>query len=148
MTGACAISPAPRHVDRASPAAALAAALCGAVASAAACPLPAALPGEQRLTQGEVQLAWQAEPAALVVGRPFALAIRICPAQARLLRVDATMPEHRHGMNYRPSVQALGDSRWRSEGLLWHMAGRWELAFEVEHAGKPDWLRQSVTLAH
>lgn len=91
-------------------------------------------------------MAWRAEPAALAVGRPFALTLTVCPATARVTRVDATMPEHRHGMNYRPSVQALGDGRWRAEGLLWHMAGRWELAVEVDSAGERRWLRQSVVL--
>jgi len=72
--------------------------------------------------------------------------VTLCPAAARLLRVDATMPEHRHGMNYRPSVQALGDGVWRVEGLLWHMAGRWELRLDVDAAGAVHTLRQSVTL--
>jgi hypothetical protein len=93
-----------------------------------------------------VQLAWRAEPAPIAVSRPFALLVTLCPADARLLRVDASMPEHRHGMNYRPSLQPLGGGRWRVEGLLWHMAGRWELRLEVEAAGATHVLRQSVTL--
>ena len=111
-----------------------------------ACPLPPQAAGESRLAQGELQLVWKAEPERLLVGRPFALTLQLCPPAARLLRVDATMPEHRHGMNYRPSVADLGASRWRAEGLLWHMAGHWELAFEVEHGGQASWLRQSVRL--
>lgn len=118
-----------------------------AFASAGACPLPAAVAaGEQRVVQGSIEVAWRAEPAGLAVGQPFALQVQLCPATARLLQVDATMPEHRHGMNYRPSVRPLGEGRWRAEGLLWHMAGRWELAFEVDAAGERQWLRQSVTL--
>ena len=110
----------------------------------AACP-PASGAGA-RLDSGPVQLAWRAEPAPIAVSRPFALRVTLCPADARLLRVDATMPEHRHGMNYRPSVQALGGGLWRAEGLLWHMAGRWELRLDVEAAGATHALRQSVTL--
>ena len=34
----------------------------------------------------------------------------------------------------------------RVEGLLWHMAGRWELRLDVEAAGVKQSLRQSVTL--
>lgn len=113
---------------------------------AMSCPLPAAQAGEHRIVQESVQLTWRAEPAELAVGRPFALMLRLCPAQAQVLRVDATMPEHRHGMNYRPSVKPLGEARWRVDGLLWHMAGRWELAVEVEHNGERRWLRQSVVL--
>lgn len=111
-----------------------------------ACPLAAGQAGEQQIVQGPVQLTWRAEPAELAVGRPFVLMLQVCPAQAQVLRIDATMPEHRHGMNYRPSVKALGDGRWRAEGLLWHMAGRWELAVEVESNGERRWLRQPVML--
>ncbi|MCW5632152.1 MAG: hypothetical protein KIT17_02350 [Rubrivivax sp.] len=115
--------------------------------AAGACPLTTpAPPGEQRIEAGALQLAWRAEPAPLAVGRPFALELHVCPRAARLLRVDATMPEHRHGMNYRPSLRPLGEGRWRAEGLLWHMAGRWELAVEVDAHGERRWLRQSVSL--
>ncbi|MBI5721752.1 MAG: hypothetical protein HZC37_29105 [Burkholderiales bacterium] len=117
-----------------------------ALPAAASCPLAAEKAGERQITQGTLQVSWRAEPEALAVGRPFALTLQLCPPAARLLRVDATMPEHHHGMNYRPSVRPLGDGRWRAEGLLWHMAGRWELAIEVESGGERTWLRQSVHL--
>lgn len=114
-----------------------------AVAPASACTLPA--DAGATLADGPVQLAWRADPAP-AVGRGFVLHLLVCPAQARLLRVDATMPEHRHGMNYRPSLHALGDGRWRADGLLWHMPGRWELRFDVEAGGTRHTLRQDVAL--
>ena len=117
--------------------------LIGAAAAAACPPAPEA---GQRLDSGPVQLAWRAEPGPIAVSRPFALLVTLCPPEARLLRVDASMPEHRHGMNYRPSLQPLGDGVWRAEGLLWHMPGRWELRLDVEAAGTTHTLRQSVTL--
>ncbi|MDO9072632.1 MAG: hypothetical protein Q7U73_05160 [Rubrivivax sp.] len=110
----------------------------------AACP-PAPADGAP-LAAGPVSLAWRAEPAPVVQGRPFALLLNVCPGQAVLAAVDATMPEHRHGMNYRPSLQSLGDGRWRAEGLLWHMSGRWELRFDVRHDGRTHTLRQDVVL--
>ncbi|HSQ71473.1 MAG TPA: hypothetical protein VLM87_03550 [Rubrivivax sp.] len=110
----------------------------------AACPPPPE--AGERLDSGPVQLAWRAEPAPIAVSRAFALLVTLCPADARLLRVDATMPEHRHGMNYRPSVQPLGGGAWRVEGLLWHMGGRWELRLDVESAGVTHTLRHAVTV--
>jgi hypothetical protein len=107
------------------------------------CPAPG--PGMQVLREGNVQVQWRAQPA-IAVGQPFALDIHVCPSTAELLRVDATMPEHRHGMNYRPSLTPLGAGRWRVEGLLWHMSGRWELRLDLKHAGQDLRLRQSVTL--
>ena len=122
--------------------------LCAAATFAAAawadCPPPAA--GAQLIKDGALQAIWQAEPGPIVVGRPFALLVTLCPADTQLLRVDATMPEHRHGMNYRPSVKPLGDGRWRVEGLLWHMSGRWELTLDVQAQGQQHRLRQSVSL--
>jgi hypothetical protein len=123
----------------------LAWALTAAAAAQGACP-PAAEAGEL-LTAGAVQAAWRSEPAVRTVGQPFLMWVTLCPAEARLLRVDATMPEHRHGMNYRPTVHPVGEGRWRVEGLLWHMAGRWELRLDVQQGGDtPVSLRQSVLL--
>lgn len=100
----------------------------------------------QRLSAEGVQLAWLAAPAPIRNGQPFVLAVRLCPSNAVLKTVDATMPAHRHGMNYRPSLHPLGDGRWRVDGMLWHMAGAWELRFDVEVAGARHSLRQAVEL--
>ena len=115
-----------------------------AVQAQAACP-PAAEAGAP-LVAGAVQLAWRAEPQAIVVGQPFAVLVSVCPATVQLTRVDATMPEHRHGMNYRPTLRALGDGLWRAEGLLWHMRGRWELRLDVLGPDGPQTLRHSRVL--
>lgn len=106
---------------------------------------PAAGPGVQVVREGPVEVQWRALPA-LTVGKPFAMDITVCPAAAELLRIDASMPEHRHGMNYRPSLTPQGPGHWRAEGLLWHMSGRWELRLDLKHAGQELRVRQSVTL--
>jgi hypothetical protein len=93
-------------------------------AQAAPCPLPADTPS--LMVQGPVQAAW--------------------PATAKLLKVDAEMPDHRHGMNYRPTFTSLGDGQWRVEGMLWHMAGRWALKVDAGLDGATHTLTQSVIL--
>jgi hypothetical protein len=113
----------------------------GAVAAPGACPLPS-----PALQQGPVQLLWQAEPAPARTGTMLALDLQLCPADATLLKVDATMPEHQHGMNYRPSLTRLPNGHWRVDGMLFHMAGRWELRFDVQAAGQNHTLRHSLTL--
>jgi hypothetical protein len=101
----------------------------------------------QVMQEGAVALAWLSQPRAITVGQPFELRVQLCPSTLALKRVDAQMPEHRHGMNYRPSVTPLGDGVWRVQGLLWHMAGRWELRLDVvDESGLPTTLRQSVVL--
>jgi cytochrome c peroxidase len=41
------------------------------------------------------------------------------------------MPGHEHGMNTRPRVQDLGDGKFRVRGMLFHMAGEWEISFDI-----------------
>lgn len=52
-----------------------------------------------------------------------------------ILEVDAEMPHHGHGMNVRPTVERTGEGQFRVRGLLLHMPGRWEVAFDL---GEPD----------
>ena len=71
------------------------------------------------------------------IGRHFVLDVAACAKSGpapETLKVDAHMPEHRHGMNYAPSVKKLGPGRWRAEGLLLHMPGKWEFVFEIDSA--------------
>jgi len=78
-------------------------------------------------------LAWRA-PAPLPLAEFFAVDFAVCARAGGRIeapRVDATMPEHGHGMNYRPTVAAQGRGRFRADGLLLHMPGRWQLSFAV-----------------
>ncbi len=91
--------------------------------------------GAQRIDSAQFQLAYQPTPAPIPVGRHFAIDFVLCPREGAAppaeVRVDASMPEHKHGMNYRPSVTPQGAGRYRAEGLMFHMPGRWELVFEL-----------------
>jgi hypothetical protein len=106
----------------------------------------------QLLTAGGHGLAYAVQPHPLVVGRHFALDIVVCPrprpglAAPVALRVDADMPAHRHGMNYRPTVRALGAGRYRAEGLMLHMPGRWRLLFELSVDGRIERLSHDIDL--
>lgn len=86
------------------------------------------------------------QPGLPPVSRHFALVGQVCaPAgQASGLRVDADMPAHRHGMNYRTTVQWSPDGQWRADGLLWHMPGRWRIVLDVQTAQGPRRLTQTV----
>ena len=95
--------------------------------------------GGTRLESPRYVVAFHASPE---VGKFFSLDIAACakPGSPALesLKVDAQMPEHRHGMNYAPGVKPLGPGRWRAEGLMLHMPGKWEFVFEIRAAGKSD----------
>jgi hypothetical protein len=96
-----------------------------------ACELP---PGA-RVESERVAVSYWTIPAQVVVGRPFVLELAACPKTAGVsferVRLDAHMPEHRHGMNYRVKVVALGVGRFHSEGWMFHMPGRWEFVFDL-----------------
>jgi hypothetical protein len=96
-------------------------------------------PSARRIEDPGFVLVFKLQPEPVPVGRHFAIDFALCPrAGARLpaeVRVDASMPEHQHGMNYRPSVASRGAGLYRAEGLLFHMPGRWELVFELRGSG-------------
>jgi hypothetical protein len=111
----------------------------------------AQLPSAHRLVavgQGDAvgrSVAFVPEPAPWAVSRHFALRGELCGA-GRLLRVDADMPAHRHGMNYRPTLSLQPDGSFVAQGLLLHMPGRWRIRFEIETDGRRHWLEQTVDL--
>ncbi len=113
---------------------------CGAVPGAAGA----------RAESERYTVVYRTVPAAIVVGRAFAIEVNVCAkGQAAVptgLRVDAQMPAHRHGMNYRPTVVAEGDGRFRAEGLLFHMPGRWEFIFDLDAPGMHERITQDLLL--
>ena len=95
-----------------------------------------ALRGSTRAIEGaSYVVVFNTVPDPVTVGTHFSLDFAVCPrAQAeapRSVRVDANMPEHRHGMNYRPVVAAQSSGPYRADGLMFHMPGRWDLNFDV-----------------
>ncbi len=103
----------------------------------------------KRIESAQWLLVYRSTPEPIPVGRHFALDFELCPragaAQPAELRVDAQMPEHKHGMNYRPSVVSPRAGVYRAEGLMFHMPGRWELVFELrDPEAPPQRLVQSI----
>jgi cytochrome c peroxidase len=85
-----------------------------------------------RLESKTYVLSYRASPE---VGKHFSVEIAACAKNGpppRTLKIDAHMPEHRHGMNYKPTVKPVGPGHWQAEGLLFHMPGKWEFVFVVE----------------
>ena len=102
-------------------------------AAPASCGAQLGGPARQVAELGTLTVVFAPRPWPVPVGRHFALDIAVCAAPGSALpaslRVDADMPAHRHGMNYKPTVQALGDGRFVAEGLMFHMPGRWRFLF-------------------
>jgi len=81
-----------------------------------------------------------ARPAAVPVGRHFQIDFVVCNGNAlrddAKVQVDADMPAHRHGMNYRAAVSPLGGGVQRADGLMFHMPGTWRVIFDVTLDGR------------
>jgi hypothetical protein len=103
--------------------------------------------GIEKIEGKRYVLAWRAVPP-IHVSEFFTLEVALCSrdGQPRVatLRVDAQMPEHQHGTNYRASVRPQGPDRFVVEGLLLHMPGRWEFSFDVNAGADRESLRTSV----
>jgi hypothetical protein len=124
-----------------------AAALAAASASAAPCAPPAGFTPSGRAESRDTVVLYRTIPSKVVIGKHFAVDAVVCPnATLSGLRVDAQMPEHRHGMNYHPRVAPKGEGRYLAEGLLFHMPGRWQFVFDVERPGRTDRLTADLVV--
>ncbi len=122
---------------------------CGmSIAAWAQCgPAPGALRAEGR----EAVVLFQPRPGPIKVGELFALDVVVCSkhGEARALAVDATMPEHKHGMNYKPVVKrgaAGAAGAFAVTGFMFHMPGRWQLVFDVDTSAGRERVLHDVTI--
>lgn len=80
------------------------------------------------------------DPVDVPLNKPFDADVTVCAqsqdAPARVT-VDATMPAHKHGMNYEPKMTQVDDSNYQVENLLFHMPGVWQLEVTAYDRGKP-----------
>ena len=76
------------------------------------------------------ELALETIPAPIAVSKPFAVKLQICrkegTAYTGRVDVDAVMPAHRHGMNYKPALETGSDGVITGSGFVFHMPGRWQ----------------------
>ena len=118
------------------------------MAAAQAC--SSELPGGRQVESARYAVGYRTIPGKIAVGKHFSIELAVCPkggGQAPdSVRIDAQMPEHKHGMNYQADVVVLPAGRYRAEGLMFHMPGRWEFIFDLRAAGRTDRLTQSLVL--
>lgn len=113
---------------------ALTACLC-ASAWAAECTLPGKGGDWSMASEDGVSIAYRAMPDGLNAGKFLTIDLRVCGADGAFPsgppRLQATMPMHGHGTNYDPVVKTVEPGRYRVDGLLLHMTGKWRLSFRV-----------------
>jgi hypothetical protein len=121
-----------------------------AMAGAASGCVPDLPGGGRKFDLKRYSIMYRAVPEKIPLNQHFSLEFALCANSGEpppeSVAVDAWMPEHRHGMNYKASVRPHGNGRYRADGLLFHMPGRWELIFELRAAGATDRATQSEVI--
>ncbi|MEO8753901.1 MAG: hypothetical protein ABI624_14625 [Casimicrobiaceae bacterium] len=110
-----------------------------------------ALVGVRRIVENSHYIvAYVTQPDPIVAGNHFVVDFAVCPRESAKLpqsvRVDANMPDHKHGMNYRPGVTVIRAGTYRAEGLLFHMPGRWDLTFDVVAGNTTERLASTIRI--
>ncbi len=80
------------------------------------------------------------DPEEVPLNRPFNADVTVCSqseAPPDRITVDATMPAHKHGMNYDPKMVKIDDRHYEIEDLLFHMPGVWRLEVTAYGDDKP-----------
>jgi hypothetical protein len=113
-----------------------------------ACEPPPNFEPRGRAAGADAAVVFRTVPPAIAVGTLFKVEAIVCGGTTPpvLTRVDARMPEHRHGMNYRPTLAATSPGRYVAEGFLFHMPGRWQFVFDVEAGGRRTRLTTDVNV--
>ena len=99
--------------------------LVGTPEAAPPCEAPTGFGALGRLESSDVVVLFRTVPSPIEIGQHFTVEALVCPTPpigaAAGFTVDARMPEHRHGMNYRARVFRKADGIYVAEGLLFHM---------------------------
>lgn len=95
----------------------------------------------QTIDAPNVVVAYEPSVWPIPVGKHFAVRIQVCSKNANelisALKIDADMPAHKHGMNYKPSVSKQSETMFLAQGLMFHMPGQWRVQFEFETSANP-----------
>lgn len=128
-------------------------AVAGLISTALALPAMACPSTEQgflRLATSDTEVAYRWDPAELQVGRFFTAEVVACDTAnsepVREIKVDARMPAHGHGMNYRPVATVTAPGHYKFTGLMLHMPGTWRVTIDVLRGTKRTRLTHEVKL--
>ncbi len=98
--------------------------------TAQACDVPPGWTEMERARDIQTRILLDLDRRAVTVGQPFDIRMVVCSPNSRVsdrLDIDAIMPLHRHGMNYRPTVRRTAPGAYTVEGMFFHMPGAWQI---------------------
>jgi hypothetical protein len=95
--------------------------------------------GETIELEPGVTLHYRIVPSPLRVAQHFSMQFRTCRGEQSLkldgFKVDAYMPKHGHGMNYRADIEVQRDGLVEATGMLFHMPGQWQIKVNLSYDG-------------
>ena len=80
---------------------------------------------------------------------PFTISFKVCspqPEAALSVDFDATMPAHKHGMNYQPEIVEIEGRFFEVNNLIFHMPGLWKIEITVFDDGAPHRFTHDVNV--
>ena len=85
---------------------------------------------------GSWTVRWTPSPDPIPINEVFAIDATVldtagAPVVYASVVANAGMGAHWHGMNTVPETTAAGDGTFLVEGMLFHMAGTWQITFDV-----------------
>lgn len=94
----------------------------------------------ERVSPGDgLMLHYRIKSPPLTVAQHFSMQFLLCRDETVLaiegFRLDALMPAHGHGMNYKASIDLLDDGMVEASGLLFHMPGQWRITVNLTYDG-------------
>lgn len=104
--------------------------------SAPATPAPAAAwPATRKTDRGNFTVTIEPSGGGITLHKHFSLAVVLVPGTGTemptAVSVNADMPSHGHGMNTTPETIHEQGPRYRTDGMLFHMAGEWSIMVEI-----------------
>ena len=95
-------------------------------------------PRAQTTAEGHYFVVYEPRPDPIPLNQLFAVRVLVYDASDHTKRVrdvsvtvGAAMPEHNHGMNTQAMPMRTADGDWVVDGMLFHMAGQWQLMIAV-----------------
>ena len=89
---------------------------------------------------GTYLVEYETDPSPIPLSDDFTMRTRVTDQEGRWIEdatvvVNAEMPAHGHGMNTVPTTTYEADGWYRTEGMLFHMPGDWEIIIDVAGDG-------------
>ena len=89
------------------------------------------------------------DPNTIPLNAPFDTMVIVCPKNETLpkrLQFDATMPAHKHGMNYAVKPEQIDPQTHELKNIVFHMPGVWRVEVTAYDGQNPHYFTYDFDL--